>query len=73
MKKKKEEDTHTHTLKVGLYPVCVSPWRHCLGGVCAPQGMNGCKAETDKREKRASLGCESELVDLHFLEGTPKT
>lgn len=52
---KKKKDTQTHTLKVGLYTVCVSPWRYCLGGAFTPQGMNGCKAETEKREKGRPL------------------
>lgn len=72
-KRKKKKESLMHTLNLGLYPVCVSPWRLCLGGVFTPQGMNGSEAETDKREKRASLGAESETVDLHFLAGTVKT
>lgn len=51
----RERKKKTHTLKVGLYTVCVSPWRYCLGGVHAPQGMNGCKAETQKGEKGVFL------------------
>lgn len=55
------ENGDTHTLKVGLYTVCVS--METVGGEYTPQSMNGCRAETLK-ETRASLGLESELVDL---------
>lgn len=51
----KKEDIQTHTFKVGLYTVCVSPWRYCLGGAYAPEGMNGCKTKTEKRERGRPL------------------
>lgn len=70
---RKKKNAQTHTLKVGPYTVCVSPWKYCLGGAYAPQGMNGFKTRDREHRKRASLGFESELVDLYFLAGTPKT
>lgn len=53
---REEETSQTHTLKVGLYTVCVSPWRYCLGGAYDPRGMNDCKAEeTGRKEKKGRL------------------
>lgn len=63
----KKEDIQTHTFKVGLYTVCVSPWRYCLGGAYVPEGMNGCKTKTEKR-KRASLCFESKWYTYTFKQ-----
>lgn len=64
----KKKDTQTHTLKVGLYTVCVSPWRYCLGGAYAPQGMNDCKAETEKREKGRLLALSQNWQTYTFKQ-----
>lgn len=54
--KKEKRYTDTHLKGWSICSMCVTmEILQCLGGAYTPQGMNGCKAETEKREKGRPL------------------